>query len=694
MADTYTTASKALLPEDGSRSGAWAIPLNTLSLELIDDMASGTENINLGTSTTRSMAALGNGTDSESRASYLNFTGTPASAVTITVPASVANKRYLIYNNTGQRMTVKYAASTGVVLGNLDRCYVWCNGTEVYDQGPGSRITTAEIAASVTPVNYAYQARPWLDLKREGCLLDGTTDDYAAFNRCVSVAASTNTSMVIDGPMKLSTSITVPANVHLLFVGAGQLLPDAAKTVTFNGTIDAIANNQIFAGSGTVLLSKTTNPVVWANWFAGADIGAKINAATASAGGSGPLVVKVATGSYSYSTAISFLNMENIRLTGPGANMSTLNGRNPALTWTGGAGTGPAIAAPGAIGLEIDHLTIGYSAAAFNGVLLSLAKGAGTLDTTTCNVHHNAFLGDGGITAASTLIELNSTERCSIEKNSFRYGVTAIKATGASCNVVSIKDNWFQSDFTGSKISGQGNAWTIEGNVDENGASIIALFDLSGDMQGLSIIGNQSVDGGASGGTIIDLHGTNTAQGVKIAGNSLTAASGTAILMSETVGKTSGVEISGNYIGGMATGIDINSSENISVHGNNMAACTTPWKADNALRLNIGENDFGTTTTSGIPVADTATILLSRTTSRASGIIEVYSIEDDAQAIYMLNGTGNSVNEISDPAGLFTAASGGAASINIYYSAGNARYELQNLRGATRTLVVNSRFGR
>lgn len=560
-------------------------------------------------------------------------------------------------------------------------------------QAPSYPQTAAEAAASVTPINYAYQPRPWLDIKREGCVLDGSTDDYAAFNRCVSVAASTNTGMVIDGPMRIGTNITVPANVFLLFVGAGQLVPDVAKTITFNGVIQASPSQQIIAGSGSVLLSNTTNPEIWANWFPGSDIGAKINAAKTSCGGTGPVTIRVAPANYNYSTLIDFTNTQSIRLTGPGYNCNTLNNPNPNLVWTGGAGSGSALKAPGAIGFELDRLTLTYSNAAYNGQFISLSSTGGAADTTSPHVHHCSITGTSGSTAAASLIELNITEDACIEHNSFRYAATYIKATGASCNGITISRNWFQSECTSSKISAQGNAWTIEKNIDENGTNIIALLDLQGDLQGTVIKGNQSVDGGAGGGTMIDLHGASHVKGMEISGNSFTAASGTAILFSSTSGNTSGVDIRANYIA-TPTGINLAAGDNISVHANNLSGCTTPWTGSGPTRMNFGENDLGTTTTSGIPVTDTSTIALSRTTAKGSGVIEVYSIEDNAQAIYMLNGTGNSVNEIADPAGIFTPTAGSAASVNIYYSAGNARYELENKRGATRTFVINTRFGR
>lgn len=52
-------------------------------------------------------------------------------------------------------------------------------------------------------------------------------------------------------------------------------------------------------------------------------------------------------------------------------------------------------------------------------------------------------------------------------------------------------------------------------------------------------------------------------------------------------------------------------------------------------------------------------------------------------AIYAINGTLHTVNEISDPAGAYSGASGTASSLNIYWSAANSRYEVENKRGST-----------
>jgi hypothetical protein len=63
-----------------------------------------------------------------------------------------------------------------------------------------------------------------------------------------------------------------------------------------------------------------------------------------------------------------------------------------------------------------------------------------------------------------------------------------------------------------------------------------------------------------------------------------------------------------------------------------------------------------------------------------AGILTVISSEG-VSADFALKGTNNAVIEVSDPDNVFTASAGSASSTNVYWSAGNARYEIQNLRG-------------
>jgi hypothetical protein len=59
---------------------------------------------------------------------------------------------------------------------------------------------------------------------------------------------------------------------------------------------------------------------------------------------------------------------------------------------------------------------------------------------------------------------------------------------------------------------------------------------------------------------------------------------------------------------------------------------------------------------------------------------------DDASATFVLSGATNSTAETSDPSGVFSITKGTAASYNVYYDVGNARYEIENNRGSAKKI--------
>lgn len=85
-------------------------------------------------------------------------------------------------------------------------------------------------------------------------------------------------------------------------------------------------------------------------------------------------------------------------------------------------------------------------------------------------------------------------------------------------------------------------------------------------------------------------------------------------------------------------------------------------------------------------IADSAVISLG--TDAVRGFLFIINHTNGAQALFTLNGTGNAAVEISDPAGIYTVTAGTSSSINVYWSAANSRYELENKRGVSITLSL------
>lgn len=69
-------------------------------------------------------------TNLEATASILEFSGTLGAAATVTIPV-VDGAEYIVYNNTGQSVTLKVAAGTGVTILNGKRALVYNNGTDI-----------------------------------------------------------------------------------------------------------------------------------------------------------------------------------------------------------------------------------------------------------------------------------------------------------------------------------------------------------------------------------------------------------------------------------------------------------------------------------------------------------------------------------------------------------------------------------
>lgn len=131
MSDTYSTNLKVRLPQTGAYEETWGDILNADTIELLDDAISGWSVIPL-TTTSYSLAALSDGLASESRASVLNFTGAPGGAATVTVPASVTRKMYMVKNDTNQTVNVKYATGATAVVATLTAKFVLCTGADCY----------------------------------------------------------------------------------------------------------------------------------------------------------------------------------------------------------------------------------------------------------------------------------------------------------------------------------------------------------------------------------------------------------------------------------------------------------------------------------------------------------------------------------------------------------------------------------
>lgn len=133
MADSYSTFLNVRLPATGAYDNTWGAVLNANVFNLLDTAITGWQAVGIGSATSYSLPALPQGSAGTSRYFSLLFTGTPAGEVTVTVPASIPGKMWLINNQTGQTLLFTYSGSTSTttVLDGEIRL-IWCDGSNCW----------------------------------------------------------------------------------------------------------------------------------------------------------------------------------------------------------------------------------------------------------------------------------------------------------------------------------------------------------------------------------------------------------------------------------------------------------------------------------------------------------------------------------------------------------------------------------
>lgn len=152
MADTFESNLGIRLIETGAYENQWGAVLNSDALNFIAKAVTAESPISL-TSTSYSLPAMGQGTDSVTRSFCLGFDGSPGGAVTVTVPASVVRKFYLIDNRCGQAITFTYGSGSTATVAAGEKRFIWCNGTSV--STPSATASDAATLDGIGPSQFA-----------------------------------------------------------------------------------------------------------------------------------------------------------------------------------------------------------------------------------------------------------------------------------------------------------------------------------------------------------------------------------------------------------------------------------------------------------------------------------------------------------------------------------------------------------
>lgn len=525
------------------------------------------------------------------------------------------------------------------------------------------------------------------------------TSDYDTLANAITAAASSV--LVINTAITVASNLTIASTVKLTFAPEGQLTVNSGVTLTINGFITAAPDQQIFAGTGTLVIAKATNPEVWAHWFVGGDMGLKINAARAAISPGG--TIKLLPGTHTVSTQIDLSSTTGVRLIGSGGNQNASNPPGTVLSWSLTTAAN-AIKLDGAASIEIAYL--GFQT---NNTMTGSFIDTATTDASDVHIHHCAFIGG---TLTKSCIDLDVALNWTIEECFFRYCEYHVRFEGSSNNAVNIRKCWFDSTCSVSNIILLGSSISIDSNVFES--TVKPILTMNGTSNNLGFTNNWAGDAGAVAITLIDLSQYILTGGL-IANNFLAInhASSICILFKSANNNTRGVRVTGNHFSGTGTAVHLGASEACSVE-DNYINCTIPLEGSTGSnntgpvkwsfkRNSISDTPSGTYTNIGVSLANNAIMPIAPNRGaitgglKGAGYVNFYiTLDSDGsiQAIgqFCLLPNAPSTAEIRDEFTNMANAKGTASSFNVYYDTTDSYsgFKLQNLSGNAVRVIVDS----
>jgi hypothetical protein len=112
----------------GEQAGTWGTTTNNNIGTAIEQAISGKADISF-TGATETLTLVDSNTAQDARALYLSLSGSPGGAGTLEVPA--IEKAYIVFNDTGETVTVKVSGQTGIAVPDGTTAWLYNNGTDV-----------------------------------------------------------------------------------------------------------------------------------------------------------------------------------------------------------------------------------------------------------------------------------------------------------------------------------------------------------------------------------------------------------------------------------------------------------------------------------------------------------------------------------------------------------------------------------
>ena len=259
MASSYSTDLKLELMVTGEKAGLWGDITNT-NLVILQQSIAGYAAVSIAGGAGNTDLTFTNGAASNGKNAVLELTGTITGNRTVTVPASVTNKVYVIKNNTSGAFTVTVLVSgqTGVTFSATDKGtkVLYINGTDVVDSNVGK--LSNDYAPSLSAVLDTNGNDIVID--NAGAIEDDSNNPYIRFQKTASAVNFLDVTNQATGSAPEVAAVGTDTNIDF------NLTPKGIGRVTLNGNgkIQGIAEKVTVSGSfdSDVVIDTNTQGVI------------------------------------------------------------------------------------------------------------------------------------------------------------------------------------------------------------------------------------------------------------------------------------------------------------------------------------------------------------------------------------------------------------------------------------------------
>lgn len=255
MTTAYTSLLGLALPVQGELSGTWGDMVDNGITSYADIAIAGTQTISgsqtavtlsvtNGTSAATNIAQAGSGATGSAQYAIINCTGSPASLLTVTVPAS--SRQYIVINATSTSQSVKIVGAgptTGVTIVSGEKAHIAWNGSD-YVKVASTVITNLTGTLPITNGG------------------TGQTTASAAFNALSPVTSTGD--LIVGNGTNSATRLAIGNNGYILTSnGTTATWSAAPSSMTYPGAGIAVSTGSAWttsltAPSGTIVGTTDT----------------------------------------------------------------------------------------------------------------------------------------------------------------------------------------------------------------------------------------------------------------------------------------------------------------------------------------------------------------------------------------------------------------------------------------------------